>query len=117
VSQYAKRECLGTLSSTERSLRAPARELGLTGHCREEVALLAGVSVRYYTRLERGDVCGATDTVLSAVSRAWLLDDSKRAHSFDLVRAANAATADAAAARTPRRTRRQPVGRNALASS
>ena len=73
---------------------------------REEVAMLAGVSVPYYTRLERGDARGATDAVLDAISRALQLDDVERAHLFDLVRAANATTA---AARGPRRPARQPV--------
>ena len=62
----------------------------VAGLRREEVALLAGVSVPYYTRLERGDARGATDAVLDAISRALLLDDAERAHLFDLVRAANA---------------------------
>jgi hypothetical protein len=73
---------------------------------REEVALLAGVSVPYYTRLERGDARGATDAVLDAVSRALLLDDAERAHLFDLVRAANAT---AAAAQATHRPARPPV--------
>ena len=73
---------------------------------REEVALLAGVSVPYYTRLERGDARGATDAVLDALSRALHLDDAERAHLFDLVRAANAT---ASAARTPIRPARQPL--------
>ena len=76
---------------------------------REEVAQLAGVSVPYYTRLERGDARGATDAVLDALSRALLLDDAERAHLFDLVRAVNAAAAGTAAARAPRRPARQPV--------
>ena len=78
----------------------------VAGLRREEVALLAGVSVPYYTRLERGDARGATDAVLDAISRALLLDDAERAHLFDLVRAANAT---AAAAQAPRRPARQPV--------
>ncbi len=78
----------------------------VAGLRREEVALLAGVSVPYYTRLERGDARGATDAVLDAISRALLLDDAERAHLFDLVRAVNAATAEA---RAPRRPARQPV--------
>jgi transcriptional regulator with XRE-family HTH domain len=73
---------------------------------REEVALLAGVSVPYYTRLERGDARGATDAVLDAIARALRLDDAERAHLFDLVRAANAAAAQTG---TPRRPARQPV--------
>ena len=78
----------------------------VAGLRREEVALLAGVSVPYYTRLERGDARGATDAVLDAISRALLLDDAERAHLFDLVRAVNAAAAEA---RAPRRPARQPV--------
>jgi transcriptional regulator with XRE-family HTH domain len=54
---------------------------------REEVASLAGVSIAYYTKLERGDASGASDTVLEALARALQLDDAERAHLFDLVRA------------------------------
>jgi transcriptional regulator with XRE-family HTH domain len=64
---------------------------------REEVALLAGVSVDYYIRLEKGNVGGVSDSVLEAVARALQLDDAERAHLFDLVRAAGNAT------RAPRR--------------
>jgi transcriptional regulator with XRE-family HTH domain len=53
---------------------------------REEVADLAGVSADYYTQLERGDVDGASDSVLSAVARALRLDDAERLHLFDLAR-------------------------------
>jgi transcriptional regulator with XRE-family HTH domain len=62
----------------------PRRVPGLR---REEVASLAGVSIAYYTKLERGDASGASDTVLEALSRALQLDDAERAHLFDLVRA------------------------------
>jgi transcriptional regulator with XRE-family HTH domain len=54
---------------------------------REEVAVLAGVSVPYYTRLERGDMSGVSDSVLEALVRALELDDAERAHLFDLARA------------------------------
>jgi transcriptional regulator with XRE-family HTH domain len=57
---------------------------------REEVAMLAGVSVDYYTRLERGDLSGASDTVLGAVARALQLDEAETAHLFDLARTASA---------------------------
>src|SRR2546430_12922082 len=101
---------------TSRRARIAAGQAGLkvsplagarrvAGVRREEVALLAGVSVPYYTRLERGDARGATDAVLDAISRALLLDDAERADLFDLVRAANAT----AAALDPRRAARQPV--------
>ncbi|MFI7020814.1 helix-turn-helix transcriptional regulator [Streptomyces sp. NPDC050164] len=51
---------------------------------REEVAQLAGVSVDYYIRLERGRTQGVSETVLEAVARALHLDDTERAHLFDL---------------------------------
>jgi transcriptional regulator with XRE-family HTH domain len=57
---------------------------------REEVAMLAGVSVDYYTRLERGNLAGASETVLVALARALQLDEAEQAHLFDLARAANA---------------------------
>jgi transcriptional regulator with XRE-family HTH domain len=53
---------------------------------REEVADLAGVSAVYYTQLERGDLDGASDSVLNAVCRALRLDDAERLHLFDLAR-------------------------------
>jgi transcriptional regulator with XRE-family HTH domain len=54
---------------------------------REEVADLAGVSVDYYTQLERGDVEGASDSVLNAVARALRLNEAECVHLFDLARA------------------------------
>ncbi len=59
---------------------------------REEVASLAGVSVDYYKRLERGNLSGVSDLVLEALARALQLDDAERAHLFDLARAAGPAT-------------------------
>lgn len=56
---------------------------------REEVASLAGMSVEYYKRLERGNVSGVSELVLEALARALQLDDAERAHLFDLARAAN----------------------------
>jgi transcriptional regulator with XRE-family HTH domain len=58
---------------------------------REEVALLAGVSVDYYTRLERGNLSGVSESVLEALARALQLDDAERTHLFDLARAAQPA--------------------------
>ncbi|MFM9448769.1 helix-turn-helix transcriptional regulator [Streptomyces acidiscabies] len=55
---------------------------------REEVALLAGVSIDYYVRLERGHIAGASEEVLDAVAGALQLDDAERAHLYDLARAA-----------------------------
>ncbi|MEA2323864.1 MAG: hypothetical protein QOD81_3714 [Solirubrobacteraceae bacterium] len=56
---------------------------------REEVAVLAGVSVPYYTRLERGDLSGVSEGVLEALAGALKLDAAERAHLFDLARAAH----------------------------
>jgi transcriptional regulator with XRE-family HTH domain len=64
----------------------PRRVPGLR---REEVAVLAGVSVPYYTRLERGDMNGASESVLEALAGALQLDEAERAHLFDLARAAH----------------------------
>jgi transcriptional regulator with XRE-family HTH domain len=55
---------------------------------REEVALLAGVSVDYYAQLERGNLGGVSDEVLASLARALLLDDAETSHLFDLARAA-----------------------------
>ncbi|MEU8268975.1 helix-turn-helix transcriptional regulator [Sphaerisporangium sp. NPDC049002] len=55
---------------------------------REEAAMLAGVSVDYYVRLERGNLSGASDGVLDGVARALHLDDAEREHLFDLARRA-----------------------------
>src|SRR4030081_3585169 len=70
---------------------------------REEVAVLAGVSVPYYTRLERGDITGVSQSVLDALARALELDDAARAHLFALARAAQPTGAP------PRRRARQRV--------
>jgi transcriptional regulator with XRE-family HTH domain len=56
---------------------------------REEVASLAGMSVEYYKRLERGNVSGVSELVLEGLARGLQLDEAERTHLFDLVRAAN----------------------------
>jgi transcriptional regulator with XRE-family HTH domain len=76
----------------------------VAGLRREEVALLAGVSVDYYTRLERGNLSGASESVLEALARALQLDEAERAHLFDLARSANAT----AGARRPASRRIRP---------
>lgn len=59
----------------------------MAGLRREEVAILAGVSIDYYTRLERGRAPGASESV-EGIARALDLDEAERAHLFDLARAA-----------------------------
>jgi transcriptional regulator with XRE-family HTH domain len=56
---------------------------------RSEVATIAGLSVEYYARLERGQIAGASTGVLEALARALQLDDTERAHLLDLARAAD----------------------------
>jgi transcriptional regulator with XRE-family HTH domain len=79
----------------------PRRVPGLR---REEVALLAGVSIAYYTKLERGDTSGVSETVLESLARALQLDEAERAHLFDLARA-QTTTARPRRRRSPQRVR------------
>jgi len=78
----------------------------VAGLRRNEVAELAGVSVEYYTQLERGNLRGASESVLDALGRALLLDDAERSHLFDLARAANST---AVARRRPAGQRVRPA--------
>src|SRR5580765_2458761 len=55
---------------------------------REEVALLAGVSIDYYVRMERGNLAGASDAVLDGIADALQLDAAEREHLVALARAA-----------------------------
>src|SRR6476619_3369952 len=84
---------------TTRRAKVTPQQAGLPTYCghrrvpglrREEVALLAGVSVEYYTRLERGNAQGVSDSVLESLVRALRLDDAERAHLSDLARTASA---------------------------
>jgi transcriptional regulator with XRE-family HTH domain len=56
---------------------------------RGEVAALAGVSIEYYSRLERGSLAGVSASVLDAIARALRLDDAERGHLFNLAQAAD----------------------------
>jgi transcriptional regulator with XRE-family HTH domain len=107
---------------TSRRAKLTPDEVGLTsygprrvpGLRREEVAVLAGVSVPYYTRLERGNLSGVSESVLEALARALELDDAERAHLFDLARAAQPA---APARRRPRKERIRPSVQRMLDAS
>jgi transcriptional regulator with XRE-family HTH domain len=85
------------LSPERAGLPRYGRKRRVPGLRREEVALRAGISVEWYTRLERGVARGVSDDVLDAIGSALQLDEAERAHLSDLVRTANAE-------RPPRRT-------------
>jgi transcriptional regulator with XRE-family HTH domain len=72
----------------------------VTGLRREEVAMLAGVSVDYYVRMERGNLSGASESVLDALAHALQLDEAEREHLFTLARTAGT---------SPRRRRTTPT--------
>jgi transcriptional regulator with XRE-family HTH domain len=87
------------ITPEQAGLRTYGDNRRVPGLRREEVALIAGVSADYYTRLERGNATGVSESVLEALARALQLDEAERAHLFDLARAAHATT----------RTRRRPA--------
>ena len=68
---------------------------------RGEVAALAGVSIEYYAKLERGALAGVSASVLDALARALQLDDAERAHLFHLAHAADGTSAGHAAPTPP----------------
>ena len=82
---------------TSRRAKLSPADLGLPdvgqrrvpGLRRGEVATLAGVSIEYYAKLERGQIAGASSSVLEAIAHALRLDDTERAHLFDLARTAD----------------------------
>jgi transcriptional regulator with XRE-family HTH domain len=111
--RYEVREFL-----TTRRAKIPPAQAGLIaggnrrvpGLRRSEVAALAGVSVEYYAKLERGQIAGASSAVLDALANALQLDDTERAHLLDLARAADGIP-------TSRRTRRRATPRTPSRSS
>ncbi|HEX3427076.1 MAG TPA: helix-turn-helix transcriptional regulator [Acidimicrobiales bacterium] len=90
----------GRITPDQAGLSAYGRNRRVAGLRREEVAMLAGISVEYYTRLERGNASGVSEDVLEAIARTLQLDEAERAHLLDLARTLNAA-------RTPRRAPKQ----------
>jgi transcriptional regulator with XRE-family HTH domain len=86
------------LTPEQAGLAHYSRNRRVPGLRRSEVADLAGVSVEYYARLERGDLSGVSESVLDALARALQLDEAERAHLADLARAAGPAVR---ARRTP----------------
>ncbi|WP_159705879.1 helix-turn-helix transcriptional regulator [Arthrobacter sp. 18067] len=89
------REFLATrrarISPDQAGLPAYGGNRRVPGLRREEVALLSGMSIDYYIRLERGNLSGVSEGVLESLARALQLDDAEHAHLFDLARAAGPA--------------------------
>ena len=87
------------------------RSRRVPGLRRSEVASLAGLSVEYYARLERGQLAGASPSVMEALARALQLDEIERAHLYDLARAAHGIpTSGRPHRRQGRRTSQPAVG-------
>jgi transcriptional regulator with XRE-family HTH domain len=84
------REFLGSrrarITPEQAGLPAYGGNRRVKGLRREEVALLAGVSVDYYVRMERGGLAGASDGVLDALASALRLDEAERDHLYHLAR-------------------------------
>jgi transcriptional regulator with XRE-family HTH domain len=76
---------------------------------REEVAMLAGMSVDYYVRLERGNLSGASESVLESLAAALQLDDAERAHLYDLARSSSRSRRSSVIERSRDHTRVRPT--------
>lgn len=89
------REFLGSrrarITPAQAGLPAYGGNRRVAGLRREEVAMLAGVSVDYYIRLERGDLAGASESVLDALAATLKLDEAEREYLLDLARASGPA--------------------------
>ncbi|MCF3939632.1 MmyB family transcriptional regulator [Gordonia tangerina] len=88
------REFLGSrrarITPDQAGLPAYGGNRRVKGLRREEVALLAGVSVDYYVRMERGNLTGASESVLAALAGALQLDEAEQDHLFALARQSQA---------------------------
>ncbi|EHI39524.1 transcriptional regulator [Rhodococcus opacus PD630] len=78
----------GRIGPAQAGLVTGAGHRRVPGLRREEVALLAGISIDYYARMERGNLAGVSDDVLDSLSRALQLDEAETRHLYDLTRAA-----------------------------
>jgi transcriptional regulator with XRE-family HTH domain len=79
--------------SPERAGLPAAGQRRVPGLRRSEVAALAGMSVEYYAKLERGSLAGVSAGVLDAIARALQLDDAERAHLLRLAHEADGSNA------------------------
>jgi transcriptional regulator with XRE-family HTH domain len=79
--------------SPERAGLSAAGQRRVPGLRRSEVAALAGMSVEYYAKLERGSLAGVSAGVLDAIARALQLDEAERAHLLRLAHEADGSNA------------------------
>jgi transcriptional regulator with XRE-family HTH domain len=103
----------GRIGPEQAGLTAFSRQRRVPGLRREEVAALAGISVEYYTRIERGATSGVSDDVLAAIGQALQLDEAERSHLHNLFRAAASVRA---ARRAPAQQRVRPTVQRLLDS-
>jgi transcriptional regulator with XRE-family HTH domain len=89
------RSCRARITPEEAGLARLPGARRVPGLRREEVAQLAGVSVDYYVRLERGRDINVSESVLDAIARALRLNDLERNHLFAVAK--------------PSRARRRPM--------
>ncbi|WP_433493540.1 helix-turn-helix transcriptional regulator [Micromonospora sp. CA-248089] len=82
------RQCRADLTPEASGIAAETQGRRVRGLRREEVAMLAGVSVDYYTRLEQGRHTSPSPAVVDALARVFQLDAAARAHLADLARPA-----------------------------
>jgi transcriptional regulator with XRE-family HTH domain len=86
----------------ERAGIPTAGQRRVPGLRRSEVAALAGMSVEYYAKLERGQLAGVSAGVLDAIARALQLDDAERVHLLRLAHEANGSNALLRPSRRPK---------------
>jgi len=77
------------LSPSELGVVVGAGQRRVPGLRREEIAMLAGVSASYYTRLEQGQATNASPQVIDAISRALRLTAAESNHLHALARTPN----------------------------
>jgi len=85
----------------------------VSGLRREEVAVLAGISIEYYTKLERGNAAGVSEGVIEGIAHALQLDEAEREHLLDLIHTASTTRPPR---RAPARQRVRPTVQRVLDS-
>lgn len=97
------------ITPEEAGLPAYGGNRRVKGLRREEVAMLAGVSVDYYVRMERGSLAGASESVLDALANALRLEEAERDHLYALARESGAGSAQRRRRKAPAATVRPAV--------